>query len=510
MTTIIKKGQIDRAIWGNRLYDEQTGVMTFLEFLCVLQSKSFAQQNPDRRIELDRMKLGEYEIPKRSVLRTLVFNNPYIDEIYADAEDPWDEWFDSFSNDEQNVKFDSSGSCKMLELKERLLRLFCGDSDDSRRKGFENFAKIIRLLRFSGINVMSDKRWTSRFVFPWGKHCLFADLKHDGTIDRRFFGRNGELLFLLLSFAERRDELGELIRQKILDSGHPLDRLCSAMQSDNFCIHVQGGASLPEFFGKEDLRRVNILCEDLIHLFQLPIPVADIINFASTIITLNLFCYYMECSYRSLTKCGASLPFKKNVYLCEVIQKAGTAVRRISKEFFNFNNKQSSNAVRAYYESKLGKEPQSDAIDEDDEELELSADIAEERSDSLAQVLSTHGEHWANIHRVFAKDCGLGSRLCTNAYRYAPTDALLEALVSTLVTGKRLLFSEFLSLMYERYGLVFGEVEFQRAEIHASNYIADSSELKSNRRRLQNRIDALGLLVSLSDGFEFVLNPYRA
>ena len=73
MMKTIKKGDIDRLIWGHRLYDEQTGIMTLLEFLSVLESKTFAQHNPNREISSETLKLGDYKIPKRTVLRTLVF-----------------------------------------------------------------------------------------------------------------------------------------------------------------------------------------------------------------------------------------------------------------------------------------------------------------------------------------------------------------------------------------------------------------------------------------------------
>lgn len=508
MMKTIKKGDIDRLIWGHRLYDEQTGIMTLLEFLSVLESKTFAQHNPNREISSETLKLGDYKIPKRTVLRTLVFNNPYIDEIYTSREDPWERWFNCFSADDQNAKFDSNGSYKAVELKEKLQNLFGDRSDRSGRKSFDNFARIIRLLRFSGINVMSDKRWTSRFIFPWGKNCLFGDLRQNGTTDRRFFGRNGELLFLLLSFAQRRDELERLIRERILESNHPLDRLCEALQIDNEVIQIPGGALLPEFFNVEDFKRVDILCEDLIHLFELPIPTPDVVNFATRIIQLNLLCFFMECSFKVLQSCGTEMPFEKNIYICEVIQKTSTDLRRISKEIFVRNNKQSADAVRAYYERELGEQRGTD-----DEEFELQlmeGESMEGKADTLEQVLSTHSEHWGKIHRAFSKDCGLSSRLCTNAFRYAPMDELLEALAAAIVTSKRLLLSQFLAQVYERYGLIFGEAEFKRAGVSVPNLVADSSEFKKNRRRLQGRFEALGLLVTLSDGFEFVLNPYRS
>ena len=167
--------------------------------------------------------------------------------------------------------------------------------------------------------------------------------------------------------------------------------------------------------------------------------------------------------------------------------------------------------VGAEDEGVLGEElPDEDGQDDDEEdEDEVFSEKPEEVVESLSEILKNHDDHWGNIHRIFARDCGLASKLCTNAYRYAPSDDLLETLALVLVPKKRLLLSEFLAQAFDRYGLLFGEVEFRRSGINNIELTPDTSELKSNRLRLQNRLSALGLLVSLSDGFEFVLNPYR-
>ena len=524
MSTLIKAGNIERRIWGHRLYDEQTGLMTFLEFLCVLASLPFEQQNADRSINEETLKLQEYKIPKRAVLRTLIFNNPYIDEVYASNEDPWELWFESFSKDSQNEMFDINGACKSLELKALLQHLFDEGGSLTKRQSFECFAGVIRMLRFAGINAESEKRWTSRFVFPWGRHCLFSDLNHKGKTDRRFFARNGELAFLLLSFAERREELAELIRDKIFDSGHVLDRLCEALQTDLEYIRVPRAARLPTEFGNVEIRRANILCEDLIRLFELPIPAPDIVAFAARTMTLNLFVYFMECGYKTLARAGAEMPSDRNVFLCEVIQKESSDIRRMSKALSPPHTKQSTDAAVAYFQliqsqavrviaPNDGEGVEDDAASYSDAESDTDYgddDTPPGMISTPEEARAAHSKHWASIHRVLSRDCGLGSKLNTNAYRYAPSDELLETLVATMLPGKRMLLNAFLRCAYDRYVLIFGEAEFNAANIKDRELELDSAELQKNRRRLQNRIDGLGLLVSLSDGSEYVMNPYRA
>ena len=65
----------------------------------------------------------------------------------------------------------------------------------------------MELLRTSAFEGQSNKRWSSRFVFPFGPAAMYEDLRFDAggnaSNDRRFFARTGELLYLMLSRATR-------------------------------------------------------------------------------------------------------------------------------------------------------------------------------------------------------------------------------------------------------------------------------------------------------------------
>lgn len=94
---ILKIGEIEKRIWGHRLYDEQDGITTLLEFLCVLSDHSFDDQKPSSDTFNEKTyRLCDYQAPKRTLLRSLVFNNPYIDEIYTGVSDPWESWRNQF------------------------------------------------------------------------------------------------------------------------------------------------------------------------------------------------------------------------------------------------------------------------------------------------------------------------------------------------------------------------------------------------------------------------------
>lgn len=524
---LLKKGEIEKHIWGHRLYDEQTGMMTLLEFLCVFENHPFSVQvsDPSTPISESNARLQTYEAPKRPLLRSLIFNNPYIDEIYADTPEPWETWREHFVNDKQNKNIDKNGAFSCLEDRlDELKGYFNENGRLSDRESFERFAKVIRLIRYSGINLQSGRRWTSRFVFPWGKHCLYLDMNAQGsTSDRRFFARNGELLYMMLCFAQKRDQLAELLRKHLFDANNDLDAICEILSFGRDDRHqvsnVTGeGCILPIDFFEESRRRINILCEDLIRVFELPIPAPDIIKHAAQLISLNLLCYFLEQSQAVLKRYPSedriNLPC---VFLCEVLQKPMSDIRRASIRLYEINKERSLNAVEAYY-NHFKKKSASDDLptdrNDDREALFEDFDTSEQPgNDSLKEILETHRGHWgSSLHRYLAKDCGLATNLCTKSDRYAPSDELIETLAAVIVPveRKRLLLSEFLRIAYERYGLIFGEHEFQKANIIDSALVLNTDEFQANRSRLRNKFRSLGLLVALSDGFEFVLNPYQA
>jgi hypothetical protein len=63
----------------------------------------------------------------------------------------------------------------------------------------------------------------------------------------------------------------------------------------------------------------------------------------------------------------------------------------------------------------------------------------------------------------------------------------------------------FLSLLWERYALIFGDRE---AESVLSKDEFDKKAFQANARRLEQRLASLGLLKRLSDGCAYVINPY--
>src|SRR5690606_21604335 len=95
----------------------------------------------------------------------------------------------------------------------------------------------------------NNKRWSSQFLFPFGPAALYEDLntkKHNYTLDRRFFARTGELLYLMLARSGRGEEIAARLEHRLFDGSHPYARLVALLQGVEQRSHYpKTGAYLP-------------------------------------------------------------------------------------------------------------------------------------------------------------------------------------------------------------------------------------------------------------------------
>ncbi len=205
---------VDEHIWGHRLYDEQLPHLTVLEFLSVLGAN---RANP---LANDPAADVRYAPQQQIRLRGLLFNNPYVETVRERGdpdEDKWRDWMELF-------KQDATGrdDLDMEYLRKSFLT-------------FDDFAKALELLRSSSFEARSNKRWSSKFVFPFGPDALYEDLRIDSggaSNDRRFFARTGEVLYLMLSRASNGRELGKKLVERLFDAGAPMNRLVKVLQGE--------------------------------------------------------------------------------------------------------------------------------------------------------------------------------------------------------------------------------------------------------------------------------------
>ncbi|MDE2130409.1 MAG: hypothetical protein KGJ74_12170 [Betaproteobacteria bacterium] len=509
MSAIIKRPEIkgvdfcvDENIWGHRLYDEQLPHLTVLEFLGVLGS------NLDRPLKLREEHGGTVMFkPQRQIrLRGLLFNNPYVESIADSAasdEEKWRQWFERFAQGATG-----NGDADMAYLR----RAFAT---------FDDFAKAIELLRSSSFESRSNKRWSSKFVFPFGPDALYEDLEIDSrgkmSNDRRFFARTGELLYLMLARAKRGGELGDILAKRLFDREAPMNRLARALQGEpQHADDPRLAGYLPEASNP----RFEQICEDWLSILAKDMPIYDALEHLIAISGLNMLLYFQE---RAKRVAGDDDPVE---IVCEIVSKERTKVRALSGDSYQFNQGLPAKAVRAHVESirlepgwaaavasefpeaeqiKLMRErfqwPPADR-EGDDDYTGKSPDVLV--ADLTENALARHEQHVGKIHAAWSRAIGLSSRRLSRRTRYAPNDRLLKSIVVSIVDD-RMQFDEFLAEAKRRYGLVIGDAEGSRL-LNAK--LVDQEELSENRDNLETRLVGLGLVRRLSDSCSFVENPF--
>lgn len=509
MSSIIKRPEIksvdfcvDENIWGHRLYDEQLPHLTVLEFLGVLGS------NLDRPLRLRAEDGGTVKFnPQRQIrLRGLLFNNPYVESIAdgaASDEEKWRQWLDRFAQGATG-----NGDADMAYLR----RSFAS---------FDDFAKAIELLRSSSFESRSNKRWSSKFVFPFGPDALYEDLEIDSkgkmSNDRRFFARTGELLYIMLARSKRGGELGDILAARLFNREAPMNRLARALQGDSqHADDSRPAGYLPEAANP----RFDQICEDWLSILAKDMPIYDALEHLIVISGLNMLLYFLE---RAKKVAGNDDPVE---IVCEIVSKERTKVRALSGDSYQFNQGLPAKAVRAHVESirldaewaaaataefpeaervKLMRErfqwPPADGGDDDDYTGKSPDTLV---SDLVENALARHGQHVGKIHAAWSRAIGLSSRRLSRRTRYAPNDRLLKSIVVSIVDD-RMQFDEFLAEAKRRYGLILGDAEGSRL---LDAKLVDQEELSENRDNLETRLVGLGLVRRLSDSCSFVENPF--
>jgi len=486
---------VDEHIWGHRLYDEQLPHLAVLEFLGVLGSN---KDTPLIAGPADRVRYR----PQRQIrLRGLLFNNPYVESVSERAipdDDKWKTWKELFSEDATGLGDDDM---------EYLRKVFLS---------FDDFAKAIELLRSSAFEARSNKRWSSKFVFPFGPDALYEDLRVEAggaSNDRRFFARTGELLYLMLSRSTRGPELGQKLIERLYDSKAPMNRLVKALQGEpQFANEPRDVGYLPYASNP----RFDRLCEDWMAILSRDMPIYDALEHLITSAGLNLLLYFLECGKK---QSGDAEPVE---ILCEIVSRERTKVRALSGDSYQANQALSLRAVRAVVEQIKLTDVWSAALGSGDPEGECAKLMREsfqwppvdgeyERlsGDELVRELaeraeSRHEQHFGKIHAAWSRAIGLSSRRLARRTRYAPNDRLLKTLVITVVDD-RMQFDEFLQEVCRRYGLVIGD--FEGAHLVREKQV-DQEALSENRGNLETRLVGLGLVRRLSDSCSFVENPF--
>lgn len=490
---------VDEAIWGHRLYNDQTPWLVFLEFLAIFQSRHTQAKALNESWTNDSHEAFTYHIPRLIPLRQLIFNNPHIrfvEENYQTDAERWQAWLKAFSSD------DDFGYLQ------------------DRFGPFSRLSRVIELFQTTAIEPHRQRRWTSRFVFPYGPNCLYADLPANvsGSPDRRFFARSGELLYLMLNRSGKGELLAEMISEKLLRQDETWNRVVRALLPEDYRIDSNPVSSTIGYLPFAERREYVDLAETWTRLLSLDLSGEALLDPLMRLSSLHMLIYMLR---RANEEVGDTHEPK---FVLEIASPRRTTLFELSKENFGANRMLSLRAVRAHIEAAkeddrwheaLQARAPADAVRDyltERYEWEPADGIPAGDPETIFEALRDyaerrHQQHVGKVHMEWARQIGLAVSRRGAGTWYSPDDSLLKALVMCVVDEGREEYHRFLSKLYDRFQLVIGPNEAEKA---FGTLPTDQNAFLQNTQRLEQRLRTLGLLRRLSDDCAYVENPFRS
>ena len=495
---------LEEQIWGHRLWDQQSPWLVFLEFLNVAESAYRAHALFDPAKSQYPFSYHPY---LRLHLRNIMFNGEQhlltIAERTPDSTSAWRQWLDWMREQARGLDPDERD---FSYLKQRF-------------SSFQHFALLIRALRSCAVEGDLNKRWSSRFIFPFGRCSTFVDVDvtKEGRTESQYinFGRSGELLYQMVARSREEISLAKLLPTKLFQA-NKWDDLVRLLQPDNADAKtLKRGAGVSSFLPYDEHPSYELIADDWSRLLSLDLPGFDVIPYLVTTGTFGLLLYQLHTSNYVLGR--QRIP----PIVCEVVAQRKGLVRELSIDSFDSNSNLSMESLNSVFQKVESSDEWNVAGSSTDvlarrkgilqREFRWEEDSGITDPDDLWHSFkelarARHRQHFAQVHRAYGRGVGLVSRRGTNRLRYAPTDAFLKAVLFANV-NKRMEFGEFLKQIFERYGLVFGEVQAEQV-IHSTDM--DTKQFHANGLRLEQRLSSMGLLRRLSDSCAYVENPYSS
>lgn len=499
---------VQEAIYGHRYIDEQHPYMLVLEVLSICRSRLY-DKNDQRSESGEILSHGiegtshesiQVSVPRQKELRTLLFNERNIDE-FADASESgggWEEWAKGLPEELGYIRNRFQAS------------------------QFVDLYKAVQILRGFEVEVNNSRRWTSRFVVPRGTRLIFGDFSLKWVVDRRFFGRGGEMVYLMLNRSTRNRELSRKIEEWLeRQRESQLNKLASALSPDPAQNPEEINESKIGYLPMAAHGSYDLMAEDWLGILsQEGIPDSQVLEPLARITGLNMIRYF---AMRSAEVVG-----RENPEVMPLDLSGGTSLefKRVAKGYLEDHRHAIGKATDKFIEDRLMQDPEWAEVEggSDQGDRNRATEIIsrvfhlkesvireirgrpprDQRREFKKQVRKRSRNDIAGVILPLARHAGLVESRSGAGSWFCPNDGLLEAMVLANVEGI-MTIGEFLRRLSERYGIVIGPTEARKA---FEKLPCALKRFEENHAFFERRLANLGLLKRLSDDCAFVINPY--
>jgi len=508
---------VQEAIFGHRFIEEQKPYMLVLEVLSICGSvlRKGGVIFSHGPVDATRSEAITASVAKRGPLRYLLFEDTSLDRIRSDEALTESEKLDRLVT-ELNKGF--RGRARVDNAFDYLRERFRGR--------FSALVQAIDILRSMEIDALTSRRWTSRFLAPRGPHLQLSDIDISLSADRRFFGRGGELMYLMLSRSRKASGVADLVRREFFSNEDPMDRLLAEIDPGS---EERTGDVPLGYLPLVHHSSYDRLAEDWIAVLGLAgLPSPQKFEPLFRLSALNLVRYFMERAAEVGDLSAADgRPIVEPIVLdvssgaiSDMRQRAASHLRRVRETI--------DEAVETYIRTTIERQPKwQQAKRHSDTDLRsrlaveaiqetFNTDILEKERPSrrspdaclsffVKKATARSRNNVSTLIEPLGKNAGFITARQRAGTWFDGSDEFLEALVVGNSGAEAMTVDHFLSRIFERYRIVIGPNEAARAFVKRT---FDPSSFEENAREFERRLTGLGYVRRLSDDCAFVSNPY--